>query len=52
MISGAENIYPPNFVESIIVQRMTRDKSAVTSGMAVGEKSSGMLLVKESGKLL
>jgi len=51
MISGAESIYPKDYVYRI-VKNMIRDHVVVASGIAVGEKTLGILSVRGSGRLI
>lgn len=51
MISSAESIYPKDYVYRI-VKNMVRDHVVVASGIAVGEKTLGILSVRGSGRLI
>ena len=51
MISGAEAVYPSNYI-SEIVNRMVKDRVVVASGLAAGEKTKGSLAVRGSGRLI
>ncbi len=51
MISGAECVYPRNYILQL-VKNMNRDRVVVASGVAKGEKTSGILSVRGSGRLI
>jgi glycosyltransferase involved in cell wall biosynthesis len=51
MISGAEAVYPSNYIGEI-VNRMVKERVIVASGVAAGEKTRGSLAVRGSGRLI
>ena len=51
MISGADTIYPRKYVYTII-KNMIKDKVVVASGVALGERTGGILSVRGSGRII